>query len=114
MEANEASQVEEFAKIQDENEELKCKLQDSQASLQALINDHIVVTTKVSFLEARAKATEERVAQGDFIRDATIQEAVKHAVENFMQSEEYAAIMNTQYDTSYDTEVQQMEEMLGC
>ena len=73
MEAIEASQVEEFAKIWDENEELKCKLWDSQARLQALANDHTVVTAKVSVLEARARAAKEHAAQEEFIRDATIQ-----------------------------------------
>ena len=56
------SRVEEFAKIRDENEELKGKLQDSQVGLQALANDLTVVTTKVSVLEARARAAEGRAA----------------------------------------------------
>ena len=59
MEATEASRVKEFAKINDENEELKCKLWD-QVSLQALVNDYTAVTSKVSGLEARAKVADER------------------------------------------------------
>ena len=102
MEAAEASRVEEFAKIRDENKELKCKLQDSQASLQALVNDHTAVTVKVSVLEARVKAAEERASQEEFIRDAAIQEVV----ENFKQSEEYSTILTTQYDTGYDARVE--------
>ena len=59
MEATEASRVKEFAKINDENEELKCKLWD-QVSLQALVNDYTAVTSKVSGLEAIAKVADER------------------------------------------------------
>ena len=55
VEVAEASWVEEFAKIQDENEELKRYMRDSQAGLLTLANDRIVVTTKVSVLEARAR-----------------------------------------------------------
>ena len=95
--------MEEFAKIKDENDELEHKLWDSQASLQALVNNHTTVTGKVSSLEARAKAVEERVAQEEFIRDAAIQEPVEQALEEFKQFEEYAAIMTTQYDTGDDT-----------
>ena len=54
-------------------------------------------------LETRAKAAEERAAQEEFIRDTTIQEVVEQAMENFKQSEEYAAILTAQYDTDYDT-----------
>ena len=83
LEAIEASQVEEFAKIQDENEELKLKLRDSQAGLQALVNDHITITTKVSILEARARAAKECAAQEKFVKDAAIQDAMERAVDNF-------------------------------
>ena len=72
MEVVKASQVEQFAKIRDENEELKRKLRYSQASLQALVNDHTAVTAKVSILEARAKAAKKRATQEDFIRDVAI------------------------------------------
>ena len=103
IESTEASQVEEFTRIRDENEDIKHKLRDSQASLQALANDHTAVTTKVLVLETRAKAAEERAAQEEFIRDTTIQEAVEQAMENFKQIEEYAAILIASYDTDYDT-----------
>ena len=62
MEAAKASRVEEFAKIRDNNEELKGKLQDSQSGLKALANDNTTLIAKVSVLEARAQAAEERVA----------------------------------------------------
>ena len=65
MEVVKASRVEEFAKIWDENKELKRKLRDSQAGLHALANDYTTITAKVSVLEARAKAAEERAAQKD-------------------------------------------------
>ena len=77
MEVAKESWVEEFAKIKDENEEFKGKLRDSQASFRALQNDFTAVTDKVSSLEARAKATEERTVQEEFIRDATIQEDIE-------------------------------------
>ena len=83
MEAVEASRVEEFTKIQDKNEELKCKLRDSQAGLQALANDPTAITAKVSILEARARAAEESVAHEEFVRDAVIQEVVVWAMDNF-------------------------------
>ena len=93
METAEASRVEEFTKIRDENKDLKCKLWDSQVGLQALASDHTIVTAKVSVLEARARATKERVAQEEFLRDAAIQKVVEQAMDNFKQSKEYAAIM---------------------
>ena len=62
MEVAESFQVEEFAKIWDENEELKHKLLDSQVCLQAWANDHTTITTKVSVVEARARAAKERAA----------------------------------------------------
>ena len=80
MEATEAFRVEESAKIRDENEELKGKLRDSQASLQSLVNDHAVVNARVSVLEEKARAVEEHAAQEEFIRDATIQEEVEQAI----------------------------------
>ena len=64
--------MEEFAKINDKNEELKHKLWDSQARSQALVNNYTVVTGEVSGLEARIKAAEERADQEEFIRDAAI------------------------------------------
>lgn len=99
MEAVEASRVEEIAKIKDKNEELKRKLLDSQASLQALVNDFTTVTGKVSSLETRAKAVEERATPLEFIRDTAIQEAVERVIEDFKWSNEYAVILITQYDT---------------
>ena len=66
-------------------------------SLQALVNDHVAVTAKVSVLEARARVTEEYAAQEEFIRETVIQEAVeqvvRQAMDKFKQYEEYAAIM---------------------
>ena len=72
------------------------------------MNDHTIVTTKVSVLEARAIAAEKRATQEEFIRDATIQKAVEQAVENFKKSEEYVAIMTTQCDMGYDTWVEEI------
>ena len=66
MEAVEVSQVEEFAKIRDKNEELKRKLQDCQAGLKALANDNTTLNDKVSILEARVQAAKERVVQEEF------------------------------------------------
>ena len=77
MEAAKISRVEAFAKIQDENEELKRKLRDNQASLQALANDHTVVTAMVSVLEAKARLTKERAAHEEFVRDATIHKVME-------------------------------------
>ena len=96
MEAAKVSQVEKISKIRDENEELKGKLWDSQASLQALANDHNAVIDKDSVLEARARAAEERTSQEEFIRDATIQETVGHVVDKFKQSKE----LRSHYDYS--------------
>ena len=109
VEVAEASWVEEFAKIQDENEELKRYMRDSQAGLLTLANDRIVVTTKVSVLEARARrSAEECSAQEEFVKDMAIQEAVEQAVDNFKQSEEYATLMTTSYDAGYDTGVEEI------
>ena len=71
-EAVETSREDVFAKIQDENKELKNKLRDSQVGLQALANDYTAVTTKVSVIEAKARAAEERAAEEEFVRDAAI------------------------------------------
>ena len=77
MEAAKISRVEAFSKIQYENEELKRKLRDNQATLQALANDHTAITAKVSVLEARARATKEHAAHEEFVRDAAIQEVME-------------------------------------
>ena len=83
MEATKASRVEEFVRIRDKNVELKGKLRDSQASLEALANDNAALTTKVAVLEAKAQAAEEPVAQKEFARDTLTREAVEQVVEKF-------------------------------
>ena len=83
MEATEASRVEEFVRIRDKNVELKGKLRDSQASLEALANDNAALTTKVAVLEAKAQAAEECVAQKEFARYTFTLEAVEQVVEKF-------------------------------
>ena len=70
------------------------------------MNDHTAVIANVSILEARARAAEERATQEEFIKDASIQEVVEWAVYNFKQSEEFVAIMTTQYDAGYDMRVE--------
>ena len=100
--------MDEFAKIKDENEELKGKLRDSQASFRALQNDFSIVTDKVSSLEERAKAFKECVTQEEFNRDAAIQEVMEQAIEDFNRPEKYTATMTTQYDTGYDTKVEEI------
>ena len=107
MESIKASQVEEFTKIRDKNEELKGKLQDCQTDLKAFANDNTALNDKVSVLEARVQAAKERVAQEEFSRDEFIREAVEQAVEKFKQFEEYATILATQYDTSNDLGVEE-------
>ena len=58
MEAAEASQAEEFAKIKTENKELNRKLQESQASFRTLQNDFATVNGKVFGLKMKVKAAE--------------------------------------------------------
>ena len=41
------------------------------------MNDHTAITTKVSILEVKTKAAEERATQEEFIKNATIQEVVE-------------------------------------
>ena len=44
----------------------------SQMNLQALANENSILAAKVSNLEGRTRAVEERVAQEEFSREATI------------------------------------------
>ena len=47
------------------------------------MNDHTAITAKVSILEARARVADECVAQEEFIKDTSIQEAMKWVMDNF-------------------------------
>ena len=108
MEAAKVAYIEEFARIRDENTELKGKLQDDQTSLEALANDNTTLNTKVTILEARAQAAEERDVQEEFARDVLIGKAVEQVVKKFKQSEEYVTILDAQHDTSYNLGVKEI------
>ena len=75
-------------------------------NLQALANEKSILVAKVSDLEGRGPIVEEHVAQGEFSKEATIQEAVERVagevVDHFKQSEEHAALMTMKCHASYN------------
>ena len=73
-----------------------------------MANDNTTLNTKVTVLEARAQAAEERDVQEEFASDVLIGEAVEQVVKKFKQSEEYVTILDAQHDTSYNLGVKEI------
>ena len=101
MDVIEASRVEEFARVRDENEKLEGELEDIRRANAAL-------TAKVSTLKARARTTEEHLAQEEFVRDAVVGEAMEKVVADFQRSKEYAALLNVECDVGYERGVEEI------
>ena len=72
MEATKATQVEELAKLRDENGKLKGELMGRHERLETLEKNNVILMSKVVTLEARARAANERFKEMEFARDADI------------------------------------------
>ena len=72
MEAIEATQVEELAKLRDEHGKLEGELMGRHERLETLEKNNVILVSKVVTLEARARAANERLKEMEFTRDADI------------------------------------------